>query len=55
MVDPRELSPETLRAAIERALHRPPRPAASVLTLDGATRVADHLCEAAAGGTGAVA
>jgi predicted glycosyltransferase len=47
MVDPRTLSPETLRAAIERALRRPPRPKSTLLTLDGATRVADHLCDLA--------
>jgi predicted glycosyltransferase len=43
MVDPNELSPATLRAAIERALARPRSAAAGLLKLDGAARVADHL------------
>lgn len=52
MVDPRDLSPATLRGAIEHALQRPPRAAPGSLTLDGAGRVADHLLEIAARRTG---
>jgi predicted glycosyltransferase len=55
MVDPRELSAETLQAAIERALRRPRTAAGGALRLDGAARVADHLLDVAAGEKGAAA
>ena len=47
MVNPRELSAETLGVAMELALERPRQAASDQLSLDGAARVADHLLELA--------
>jgi predicted glycosyltransferase len=47
MVDPRQLSPATLRAAMERALGRTRPTAAAGLQLDGAARVAESLLDVA--------
>jgi predicted glycosyltransferase len=55
MVDPRELSAETLHSAIGRALRRPRSPAGPALRLDGAACVADHLLQIAENKKGAAA
>lgn len=55
MVNPRELSADTLLAAIERTLGRPRSAIGTQLRLDGAARVADHLLDIAASRKGAAA
>jgi predicted glycosyltransferase len=55
MVHPRELTPETLHAAMERALGQPHPTIANQLRLDGARCVADQLLELATAKTGTAA